>query len=415
VKKQVLAVTAGVAGHRGKAKHTRRLLAFFAAMFALALAVSPAQAQTFKVLHQFNSQNDGAESEGAILRDAAGNLYGTTAFPGTVFKINPKGKESILAAMDSPAPGLAAPSGTLIQDQAGNLYGVAEGGPGGAGAVYKVSLKGKTTILFAFQGGLNTDTPKGPAGGLLMDKSGNIFGAAQFGSNQTCRIGCGSIFQLDPLGNLNLLYKFTGGSDGGNPIGPLVQDADGNFYGVAQSGGDFTCPEKFLIHKAGCGVVFKLAANGKLTVLHTFTGRTDGAVPQGGLLLDAAGTLFGTTLTGGNFEHGTVFKIAKDGTYTVLHRLTQREGRNPNGGLVEDPAGNLYGTAQLGGADNLGSVFRLSQDGTVKVLHAFTGLEDGAVPFAGLFRDDAGHLYGTTVKNFLIQIVQGGNVFEITP
>jgi uncharacterized repeat protein (TIGR03803 family) len=416
VKDQVLAVTAGVAGNQGKAKHTRRLLVFFAAMFGLALAaVSSAQAQTFKALHQFNSQNDGAEPQGAILRDAAGNLYGTTAFPGTVFKINPKGKESILAAMDSPAPGLNSPTGTLIQDQAGNLYGVAGGGPGGAGVVYKVSLKGKTTILFAFQGGLHTDTPKGPAGGLFMDKSGNIFGAAQFGSDQSCQIGCGSIFQLDPNGNLNLLYKFTGGSDGGNPIGPLVQDADGNFYGVAQSGGDLSCPEHFLTRKAGCGVVFKLAASGELTVLHTFTGGKDGAVPQGGLLLDPSGSLFGTTFNGGKTEHGTVFKIAQDGAYTVLHRFTDKEGKNPNGGLVEDPAGKLYGTAQLGGAHSLGSVFQLSQDGRVKVLHSFKGLEDGASPFAGLFRDDAGHLYGTTVKNFLIQIVQGGNVFEITP
>ena len=161
--------------------------------------------------------------------------------------------------------------------------------------------------------------------------------------------------------------------------------------------------------------MFKLAANGELTVLHTFSGGKDGAVPQAGLLLDAAGTLFGTTFGGGNSKHGTVFKITKDGTYTVVHRLTDKEGENPNGGLVEDPAGNLYGTAQLGGAHSLGTVFQLSQDGTLKVLHAFKGLQDGASPFAGLFRDDAGHLYGTTVKNFLIQIVQGGNVFEITP
>jgi uncharacterized repeat protein (TIGR03803 family) len=83
--------------------------------------------------------------------------------------------------------------------------------------------------------------------------------------------------------------------------------------------------------------------------------------------------------------------------------------------LVADPAGNLYGTTQLGGAHNLGSVFQLSPNGTVKVLHAFAGLEDGASPFAGLSRDDKGRLYGTTVKNFLIQQVQGGNVFQITP
>jgi uncharacterized repeat protein (TIGR03803 family) len=125
--------------------------------------------------------------------------------------------------------------------------------------------------------------------------------------------------------------------------------------------------------------------------------------------------LYGTTFQGGKLERGTVFKISKDGTYAILHRFTQREGKNPNGGLVSDPAGNLYGTAQLGGGHNIGSVFQLTPDGGLKVLHSFRGLKDGASPFAGLIRDEAGHLFGTTVRNFLIQPIQGGNVFELTP
>jgi uncharacterized repeat protein (TIGR03803 family) len=394
----------------------RKQNSYLATIFVLVLAVAilPAHAQTFTVLHQFNSQADGAFPEGGVIRDAAGNLYGTTTLPGTMFKIDKKGKESVLQTFTGPN-GIF-PTGTLTQDQAGNLYGVAQGGPG-AGVVYKMSPKGNETILYAFRGGLHVDAPQLPAGGVILDKSGNIFGAAQFGSDNTnCKqLGCGAIFQLDPAGNLELLYKFTGGSDGANPIGPLVQDSDGNLYGVAQGGGDQTCPEKFLFVHAGCGVVFKLDQNRNLTVLHTFSGRKDGAVPQGGLLLDAAGNLFGTAVKGGKAEHGTVFKIAKDGSYTVLHRFIESEGRNPNGGLVEDPAGNLYGTTQLGGNQALGTVFQVAPDGSVKVLHNFQGLKDGASPLAGLFRDSGGHLYGTTVKNFLIQSVQGGNVFEITP
>jgi len=99
----------------------------------------------------------------------------------------------------------------------------------------------------------------------------------------------------------------------------------------------------------------------------------------------------------------------------VLHRFTKPEGQNPNGGLVEDESGNIFGTTQLGGNQELGTVYELSPEGSVKVLHNFQGLQDGASPLAGLFRDSAGNLYGTTPKNFLINLVQGGGVFEVTP
>jgi uncharacterized repeat protein (TIGR03803 family) len=383
-------------------------------MLGLAVATPSAHAQTFTTLHLFDTQDDGAFPQGGILLGAHGILYGTTTLPGTVFKIDTKGQESVLRPINGGEGGIH-PTGTLIQDAAGNLYGVAEQGSGGAGVVYKLSLKGEETTLFSFQGGLDNENPKGPAGGLVMDQTGLIFGAAQFGSDLRCHIGCGSIFQLDQGGNLVLLHKFTGGSDGASPIGPFVQDADGNLYGVGQAGGDLACPAKFLFAHAGCGVVFKLAKSGELTVLHTFTGGKDGAVPQPGLLLDAAGNLYGATLKGGKKQGGTLFKIAKDGTYTVLHRFGGSDGINPNGGLVADPAGNLYGTAQVGGDGEDGTAFQLSPDGTFKLLHTFEGLEDGAFPLAGLSRDDQGRLYGTTVTDGLIEFVQGGSVFEIVP
>ena len=403
------------------AKGMRKLNHIFAILFALVLALMlpSAQAQTFIQLHDFTGAGDGAFPEGAVVRDAAGNLYGTTtsggAGDGTVFKIDSSGKETVLFAFNAFVSG-AFPTGSLIQDQVGNLYGVADEGPGGAGVVYKLSPKGEQKVLFAFQGGLDTTNPTGPAGGLLIDKSGNLFGAAQFGSNTGCALGCGSVFRLDTAGVLHLLHKFTGGSDGGKPIGPLIKDADGNLYGVAQSGGDLSCldPDPHFSN-LGCGAVFKLSPARVLTVLHRFHGGLNGSIPQGGLLLDGAGNLYGTTFRGGTNEHGTVFQISKDGTYTVLHRFRKAEGVNPNGGLVLDDAGNLFGTAQQGGALNLGTVFQLSPDRALNVLHSFEGLDDGAVPFAGLIRDETGHLFGTAVKNFLIQQIQGGNVFEIRP
>ena len=384
-------------------------------VLVLMTTILSAQAQKLTPLHQFTGEKSPeAFPEGSIIRDAAGNLYGTTTLDGSVFKITSDGKYSVLKFIDGGDDGTF-PKGSLALDAAGNLYGVAEQGSGGAGVLFKLSPKGEETVLFAFQGGLHNTTPKEPAGGVLLEKNGDIIGAAQFGNSQNCVIGCGSIFRLDTGGTMHSLHKFTGGADGGSPIGPLVQDASGNLYGVTQSGGDHNCPTHFLKRGQGCGVVFKIDTQNALTVLHTFAGKRDGAVPQGGLLLDAVGNLFGTTLKGGHANNGTIFKIASDGTYTVLRRMTKSVGVNPNGGLVSDTSGNLYGTTQLGGNQNLGTAFELSPGGTLKVLHNFQGLKDGASPLAGLFRDDQGRLYGTTVHNGLIKRVQGGNVFVITP
>src|SRR5262249_20755356 len=158
-------------------------------------------------------------------------------------------------------------------------------------------------------------------------------------------------------GTLALLHKFIG-TDGSQPFGPLVQDTAGNLYGVAQFGGDLACPDP-QAGGQGCGTVFKLSKKRVLTILHTFEGGTDGATPQAGLLLDAAGNLYGATSRGGSSENGVVFKISSTGTYTVLHRLAGgHEGKTPNGGLVIDAAGNLFGTAQSAGDQGFGTIFK---------------------------------------------------------
>jgi uncharacterized repeat protein (TIGR03803 family) len=391
---------------------------FLLAIITLAFAVTAPRAhtQTFKVLHQFDGVvGDGANSHAGLIRDNAGNLFGTTfdggIGEGTVFKIDgTTGVETVLFTF-TPSVSGGFPASPLVQDQAGNLYGIADLGPGGAGVVFKISQDGTETLLEAFQGGLGRNA-RVPSGGVLRDKVGNIFGTTLAGGNGTCFLGCGSVYRLDSTGALHIRHFFSGGADGSQPFGPLVRDAAGNLFGVAQQGGNLSCAE---FPQVGCGTVFKIAPNGVFTVLHTFAGGADGALPQAGLLMDKSGNIFGATGAGGTTENGLVFTISADGTYKVLHQFVGSDGSVPNGRLIVDSNGNLFGTTQLGGSDALGTVFEMTAAGQVTVLHSFTGLEDGATPMGGVIRDSAGNLFGTASKNFLIQPVQGGCVFEITP
>ena len=195
------------------------------------------------------------------------------------------------------------------------------------------------------------------------------------------------------------LYNFTGGFDGGDPATPLTFDAAGNAYGTTAAGGDFDF-----------GTVFMLTPSGQQTVLYNFTGGGDGLDPHGGVILDSAGNLYGTTVAGGfgglcaGDGCGVVFELSPSNggwTETTLYSFQGRnDGFGPGSGLVFDSAGNLYGTAPDGGAHSAGVVFQLSPTNTgwqQKVIHAFTGNQDGAVGSLGsLLLDAAGSLYGVT-------------------
>jgi uncharacterized repeat protein (TIGR03803 family) len=194
----------------------------------------------------------------------------------------------------------------------------------------------------------------------------------------------GVLFKLDAEGTESVLHDFNPAADGNFPRGRLIRDKLGNFYGIASSlGGD------------NDGIIYRLAADGSFTVLHTFIG-SDGEDPAARLKRDKAGNLYGTTLFGGANNSGTVFKLTPAGRLTTLHSFTGGpDGGRPAGGLERDKAGNLYGTTLLGGAANMGVVFKLATDGTETVLHSFSGGADGALPEADLMRiDDT--LYGTT-------------------
>jgi len=216
---------------------------------------------------------------------------------------------------------------------------------------------------------------------------------------------------LDPTGKESILYSFTGGPDGAMPAAGLFRDPMGNLYGTAEFGGSGFAG-------GGNGVVFKLTPDGAETVLYTFTGGTDGAKPAAGLVSDEAGDLYGTTYEGGS-GNGVVFKLDETGRESVLHSFAGgSDGALPAGGLTRDSAGNLYGSTSeggngtgCGGTVGCGTVFKLDTNGNEVILYRFTGTVDGALPFAGLILDPDGNLYGTTQ---LGGSNNKGVVFELT-
>jgi uncharacterized repeat protein (TIGR03803 family) len=327
--------------------------------------------------------------------DAAGNSYGTTSSGGTfdggtVFKIDTSGNETLLYNFTGGADGGFPEQGKLALDAAGNLYGTTgSGGTSGFGVVFKLDAAagGNETIVHTFTGGLDGGWPHA---GVVLDLAGNLYGTTQTGGDPACGgFGCGVIFKLDSSGNEAVLHNFEGGSDGTGPFGNLILDAAGNLYGITASGGT-----------ANDGIIFKVDAAGRESVLHTFTG-TDGAGSTGGLVADSAGNLYGTTALGGASKQGVVFKLDLSGNETVLFSFTGgADGGNPITSLALDASGNLYGTTDAGGTacgfPGCGVVFKLDPTGEETVLHNFTGA-DGTQPL-DLVRDATGNLYGTTLE-----------------
>ena len=280
------------------------------------------------------------------------------------------------------------------------------------------------STLYSFCSLPNCADGSTPAPNLLWTAQGNLYGVAEGG---TGNFGGGVVFELNLAGTETLIYSFSAINQGLGPNGGLIQDSAGNLYGSTAGGGYDHKPCKKL---AGCGLVYKLT-NGAETVLYDFLGSTDGDEPNGALVLDKQGNLYGTTYAGGGggggAEAGTIFKVSPTGTETVVHRFgaVAADGKFPNAGLVMDKKGNLYGTTIYGGIDGdygpglmchnkCGVVFELTAAGVEKVLYAFQGSEkrDGAAPFAGLILDSKGNLYGTT---FAGGLHGQGTVFKLTP
>jgi uncharacterized repeat protein (TIGR03803 family) len=268
------------------------------------------------------------------------------------------------------------PYAGLLLDKSGNLYGTTtRGGKYHLGTVFKLKPNGKLISLYSFTGGADSI----PYAGLIMDKSGNLYGTTQSDGNG------GLVFELDKAERETVLLFPSGDSYGG-----VISDGAGNLYGTGAFGGAF--------HD---GAVFELTpSNGGWveTVLHSFKLPNDPGNPRAGLVMDRVGNLYGTTYgDNGSTSLGTVFKLNKAGHKKVLHNFTGRDGEYPEAGLTLDKAGNLYGTTLSGGSDNYGVVFKVDKGGNYSVLHSFTwGPSDGGNPRAGLLMDTAGNLFGTT-------------------
>ncbi len=365
----------------------------------LSVATMVAAAQTYTVLHRFQFAN-GAFPYGGLVSDPSGTLYGTTfeggTLNGTVFKLDKSG-ETVLHSFQGATDGFN-PQASLIRDAEGNLYGTTTyGGTYGLGTVFKMTATGQETILYSFTGYADGSQP---VAGVIQDSAGNLYGTTQYGginavpgSNQSF----GVVYRVDPSGKETVLYGFTGKADGANPQAGVIRDSAGNLYGATYSGGDLSTCDGF-----GCGVVFKLDTGGAQTVLHRFTGTPDGANPIAGLIAGSEGNLYGTTAHGGDVcvnpsGCGTVFKLDKSGE-TALYRFKGTpDGEAPQAGLIMDAAGNLYGTTRGGGASGYGTVFKMDTAGTETLLYSFSFGADGNRPQAGLFMDSTGNLYGTTV------------------
>jgi len=394
---------------------SRRVSALLLSLVVLSLGPRPAHAESYKykVLYSFTGPTSDGDGAGFLLREPGGTMYGTTiyggtSYDGTVFKLSAKGKESIVYNFDA---GYGNLPNSLLPYQ-GKFYGATTwGGASGGGTIFRLDKKGDETVLYNF--------PRNEIGpGLyLVDDHGTFYGTTISGGAG----GYGTVFKIDRSGHLTILYSFTGGSDGRDPC-CLVRDEAGNLYGYTS-------------FPNSADSVFKLDSSGSFTTLYAFTGGADGYGPSAGPVLDSSGNLYGGTIAGGNgnchnIGCGVLFKLDPSGHETVLYNFTgSPDGVGAGGPLILDDHGSLYGITWYGGDPNCykyaytpgcGVVFKMDADGKESVLHAFHVLPDGEFP-TFLIMDSAGDLYGTTFSggdsNCMINSYWAGcgTVFELTP
>lgn len=419
------------------------------AAFAL-ISVGASAGVKETVLVSFDTGN-GRQPTSNLILDPSGNIYGTTyeggsnsgigcaTNCGTVFelsKTNGIWNETVLynfCSLANCADG-SAPYAPLVRDRAGNLYGTTtdggiqnncvDGENAGCGVVFELSPSADgtwtETVLHSFTGGSDGEDP---SGGLTFDSSGNLYGTAAYAGNDG-QGSSGVVFELSPTGNTwteTVLYGFTGEADGGIPVSNLVFDTLGNLYGTTARGGS---NDSFCSGFGGCGVVFELTPTQsgpwQESVLHTFTDGADGAFP-GEIVFNKSGILFGTAMQGGNASCkdgcGVAFELTpgSDGwTENVLYSFSGgADGEDPVGNLTISPNGDLYGVTSDGGTNGKeGVVFELAptrSGGWTKESLSFGG-KLGTTPFAGLTLGTSGEVYGTAGFG---GSGKGGTVFEL--
>ncbi len=350
------------------------------------------------VLHTFGfiSQGDGANPSSALIRASDGNFYGTTlgggSFGGSMYEMTPNGTLKVRHLFGSGRDGFQPISG-LIQATDGNLYGTTTNGgctptgtfciPGN-GTIFRMTPDGFFTILKSFPFGTEG---RNPAAALIQATDGNLYGTLLNGGYYGgYNSGFGSVIQMNLNGTTTVLYTFTGGMDGGNPSAALLQGSDLNFYGTTLRGGAFNQ-----------GTVFKITLSGGFSVMHAFTGGADGGGAYSALIQATDGNFYGTTYSGGAAGYGTVFKITPSGLFSVVHAFTGgTDGGRSYSALLQAADGNFYGTTADGGALGYGTVFKITPSGVFSVVYTFSGGTDGGSSYSALIQAPDGSFYGTT-------------------
>ena len=382
-----------------------------------------AAAQQETVLHSFGGNNqNGTLPQSSLILDAAGNLYGTTIWTneygyGTVFELMPQPgggwTEKVLHTFSDNGGGTY-PLCNLIFDASGNLYGTtAAGGIYNFGTVFELSPMpdGSWTEKTLHSFNRNGHDGYDPWAGVTFDAAGNLYGMTPAGGTYDY----GVVFELSPQASggwsEQVLHSFNNnGKDGYTSYAGLVVDAAGNLYGTTYYGGAYTYGTVFELKRQAAG-------NWGEKILHNFTNSgTDGDGPFGGLTFDGAGNLYGSTING---THGTVFELTPtaSGNWTQKILTTLLASHTA---LAFDRAGNLYFTLAYGGAYSYGAVIELmpqaNGDWNAKTLHSFSNIaKDGLYP-NGVIVDASGNVFGTTnLGGAFFDGFDGGTVFEITP
>jgi uncharacterized repeat protein (TIGR03803 family) len=354
-------------------------------------------AQTFSTLYSFTCATDGCGNQQPIplTQGRDGELYGQSYGQGpngdgTDYKISPTGTFAVILARDSTGHSSNNVGGGLVLALDGNFYGVDQfGGANNIGDVFKLTPAGVRTVLYSFNpstdNGFNLMPP-------TLGPDGNLYGIDTFTNN---------LFKITVTSGKFSIVKKNVAVPGGT-VG-LTLGVDGKFYGVTVSGGT-----------AGKGTVFSMTTAGKVTILHSFNG-TDGLTPVGIPVQASDSDFYGTTTgTTANSTLGTIYKITPSGTFTLLHTFASdgSEGSNAYAGLVAASDGNLYGSANNGGPppSNNGTLFKITRTGTFSVIHAFDNT-DGNNPWVPLRQDTEGTLYGVTNGG---TAGGGGGIYELT-
>jgi uncharacterized repeat protein (TIGR03803 family) len=406
----------------GQLNLAKRAYAVFAVCITTAMLLP---AQTLTTLHNF-ARTDGSNPAPALVQATDGNLYGTTRHGGaesngTVFKISPTGTLTTLYnfCSQSGCTDGSVPTG-LVQATDGDFYGTtSQGGAGGFGTLFKIDPSGELTTLHSFCSPYSPHCTDGghPTAVLVQAANAELYGTTR---SQGAH-GHGTIFKITQGGKLTTLYPFcsqTNCTDGEEPFAGLVQGADGDFYGTAGVGGSGN----------DGGTVFKVTPSGTLTTLYSFCAQgfpcTDGLSPHAGLVQAANGEFYGTTFEGGAYSAGTVFKITPNGTLSTVYSFCSqnlcRDGANPEAAPIQANNGDFYGTTINSGANGGGTVFKITPTGKLTTLYSFCaqiGCTDGRFPDAGLVQASNGNFYGTTSQGGASDTVcdQGcGTVFSLS-